>query len=289
MKIHNSINWRDNLYLFNYRSVSEESLEYFHAHDGLEILYIHEGAGSYFIENQRYTLQPGTLVLIKPFQVHKLKVVVPPNYIRSLLKIKASVIERFLTSLPQLASAFNELMAHPLPNQVFHLSPNEACYFENQFLQLHELLAVTASKLQKEVVTLFLFQFFTYFNSHIYSLENNNKRNHAAAPRSTEPIGAIVKWIDRYYKLSFTINDIASELHFSASYLSKVFKDQMGVTIVEYTNEKRLEEARTLLALEFLTIEEISRKTGFNYPSYFIAMFKKKYGVTPLRYRMSME
>jgi AraC-like DNA-binding protein len=264
-------------------------LEYFHAHDGLEILYIHEGAGSYFIENQRYKLQPGTLVVIKPFQVHKLKVIVPPNYIRSLLKIKASVIERFLTALPQLTSAFNELIAHPLPNQVFHLSPKDASDLEIQFLQLHELLAVAPLKLQKEVVTLFLFQFFTYFNSHIFSLENNTMRVHAATVRSTEPIGAIVKWIDRYYKLSFTINDIASELHFSASYLSKVFKEQMGVTIIEYTNEKRLEEARTLLALEFLTIEEISRETGFNYPSYFIAMFKKKYGITPLRYRMSME
>ncbi|WP_169081429.1 AraC family transcriptional regulator [Paenibacillus sp. PL91] len=289
MKIHKSIDWRDNLYLFNYRRVYTEPVEYFHAHDGLEILYIHEGAGSYSIGNQLYSLKPGTLILIKPFQVHEIKVSVPPDYIRSILKIKTSVIERFLTVLPQLTTAFSQLMERHLPTQVFHLTYKDASYMENHFLQLHESLAIGPLKLQKELVTLFLLHFFTYFNGHIFSLDKSNASIYPASAGSNEPIVAILKWIDRHYRLTFTINDMAAELHFSPNYLSKLFKEQMGVTIIEYTNEKRLEEARTLLAIHFLTIEEISRETGFNYPSYFIALFKKKYGMTPLRYRMWME
>ena len=160
--------WRDNLYLFNYRSVHTEPVEYFHYHEGLEILYIHEGAGRYIVDNQTYSLKPGTLVLIKPFQIHHIKVIVPPNYIRDLLKIKASVIERFLTALPRLTTAVSQLLDHPWSNQVFHLSSKDSIYLENQFLQLHEMLASVPPKAQKEVVALFLFHFFTYFNSHIY-------------------------------------------------------------------------------------------------------------------------
>ena len=85
----------------------------------------------------------------------------------------------------------------------------------------------------------------------------------------------MVRWIGKHYHLSFTINEMVAELHFSPSYLSKLFKEQMGMTIIEYTNNKRLEEARTLLGLPSLTIEDVSKQTGFNYPSYFIAMFKK--------------
>lgn len=286
MKIHHSIPWRDNLYLFNYRSVHTEPVEYFHYHEGLEILYIHEGAGRYIVNNQTHSLKPGTLVLIKPFQIHHIQVIVPPNYIRSLLKIKASVIERFLTALPQLTTAVSQLLEHPWSNQVFHLSSKDALYLENQFLQLHEMLASVPRKVQKEVVALFLFHFFTYFNSHIYPPDRSGGFKYHTAAGSLEPVGAMVSWIGKHYHLSFTINEIAADLHFSPSYLSKLFKDQMGMTIIEYTNNKRLEEARMLLSLPSLTIEDISKQTGFNYPSYFIAMFKKKYGMTPLQYRM---
>lgn len=275
MKIHHSIPWRDNLYLFNYRSVHTEPVEYFHYHEGLEILYIHEGAGRYIVNNQTHSLKPGTLVLIKPFQIHHIQVIVPPNYIRSLLKIKASVIERFLTALPQLTTAVSQLLEHPWSNQVFHLSSKDALYLENQFLQLHEMLASVPRKVQKEVVALFLFHFFTYFNSHIYPPDRSGGFKYHTAAASLEPVGAMVSWIGKHYHLSFTINEIAADLHFSPSYLSKLFKDQMGMTIIEYTNNKRLEEARTLLGLPSLTIEEVSKQTGFNYPSYFIAMFKK--------------
>ncbi|MEC0201538.1 AraC family transcriptional regulator [Paenibacillus lautus] len=286
MKIHHSIPWRDNLYLFNYRSVHTEPVEYFHYHEGLEILYIHEGAGKYIVNNQTYSLKPCTLVLIKPFQIHHIKVIVPPNYIRSLLKIKASVIERFLTALPQLTTAVSQLLEHPWSNQVFHLSSKDALYLENQFLQLHEMLDSVPTKVQKEVVALFLFHFFTYFNSHIYPPDRSGGFKYHTVADSIEPVGAMVRWIGKHYHLSFTINEMAAELHFSPSYLSKLFKEQLGMTIIEYTNNKRLEEARTLLSLPSLTIEDISKQTGFNYPSYFIAMFKKKYGMTPLQYRM---
>ncbi|MWV44072.1 helix-turn-helix domain-containing protein [Paenibacillus sp. HJL G12] len=289
MKIHNAIQWRDNLYLFHYRSVRTEPVEYFHAHEGLEILYIHEGTGKYIINNQTYPLQPCTLILVKPFQIHEIKVRVPPDYVRTLLKIKASVIESFLGVLPQLTSALTQFLEQKLSYQVFYLSHKDASYFEDQFLHLHETLAIVPSKFQKEIVPLFLFQFFTHFNSHIYSPGANKVMLHLASSGSTELIGAIVKWIDKHYNLSFTIKDMAEEFHFSPNYLSKLFKEQMGLTIIEYTNERRLEEAKMLLSEETLTVEEISKEAGFNYPSYFIAMFKKRYGMTPHRYRMRME
>ncbi|MGN7490331.1 AraC family transcriptional regulator [Paenibacillus sp. SAF-054] len=289
MKIHNAIRWTDNLYVFNYRSVLSEPVEYFHAHEGLEVLYIHEATGEYIINNRQFTLQPRTLILVKPFQIHRIKVNAPPDYVRTLLKIKSSVVDSFLAALPQLASALSQFMDHDLPYQLFYLTPKDGNYMENEFSQLYETLTVVQPMLRKEVVTLFLFYFFTYFNSHIYPQQPSPSLTHPPSASTTEFIGTMVKWIDKHYHLSFTVTDMAADLHFSPNYLSKLFKEQMDMTIVEYTNAKRLEEARTLLAVPSLTIEEISKVTGFNYPSYFIAMFKKKYGMTPHRYRMRMK
>ncbi|UQZ81332.1 HTH-type transcriptional activator RhaR [Paenibacillus konkukensis] len=278
-------NWQDNLYMFSYRRTYTAPVEYFHAHEGLELLYIHEGTGKYIIEDQVYSLQPRTLIVIKPFQVHYIRMDVPPVYIRSLLKIKPSVIEPFLSSLPQLSDFLVQLMEQKMPIQVFCLSEKHAAFLEQQWLQLHELFTAGPPALRKEGVRLFFFHFLLYFQSQIYVLDGHQPPGHAVSSRTSKHMNSILKWIDHHYKRPFTVHEMSDELHFSPNYLSKLFKDQTGKTITEYTNERRLEEARMLLQLQPLSVEEISKETGFKYPSYFIQMFKKRYGLTPHKYR----
>ncbi|MCM2996893.1 AraC family transcriptional regulator [Paenibacillus cellulositrophicus] len=289
MKIHNAIPWQDNLYLFHFRSVHTSPIEYFHAHEGLEILFVHEGVGRYVINNELYPLKPSTLILVKPFQMHEIKVQVPPSYTRTLLKIKSSVMERFMTVLPQLASVFALFLEHRQPSQVFYLAPADASYLEEQFRQLSHTLAIVPPHLRMDAVTLFSFQFFEYFVSRIYVPDSTLETQMLGHAGQAEIIGRIVKWIDRHLNQSFTLNELAAELHFSPNYLSKTFKEQMGVSITAYANEQRLEKAKILLADPSLTVENVSRRAGFKYPSYFISLFKAKYGLTPRRYRMSME
>lgn len=289
MKIHNAIRWQDNAYLFEFQGVHTEPVEYFHAHEGLEILYVLEGTGKYVINNRMFPLKPSTLVVVKPFQIHEIKVQVPPAYIRTLLKIKSSVIERFIHALPNLASAFHSFLEHKRACQVFYLLPDHASDLEGRFMQLKETLAVVPPSFRVEAVTLFSFQFFEYFVSRIYMAGPSVSLQEGGAPGPEELVGLIAKWIDKRYNLPFTLNDMAAELHFSANYLSRTFKERMGISITAFTNDKRLEEARMLLAIPSLTIEEIGRMTGFNYPSYFISLFKTKYGETPHRYRMRMK
>ena len=280
--------WEDHLYLFNYRRTYTEPVEYFHAHEGLELLYIHEGTGKYIIDDRVYSLQPGALIVIKPFQVHYIRMIVPPNYIRSLLKIKISFIEQFTGLFPQFTALFVQMMEQPMTMQVFHLSGKHGAQVESQLLQLHEQLKLGPQSLRKEAVTLFFLHFFMYFQTHIYT-PGENASSSWAASRTTKHINAILKWIDEHYKSTFTISFMASALHFSPNYLSKLFKEQIGKTIIEYTNEKRLEEARMLLQRRTHSVEEICREAGFKYPSYFIQIFKKRYGLTPHQYREQLE
>lgn len=289
MKIHNAIRWQDNMYLFQFRSVYTEPVEYFHAHEGLEILYVHEGEGTYAINNEIFPLKPTTLILVKPFQMHRIKVQVPPAYVRTLLKIKGTVMDRFSSTLPQLASAFAPFLEHKRPCQVYYLSPAAASCLEEQFMQLKETLAIVSPHLRADAVTLFSFHLLQYFVSRIYSPPRSVLPQTLAANDSTELLGRIVQWIDSRCGLPFTLNDMAADLHFSPNHLSKTFKERMGLSITAYANEKRLDEARMLLVNTSLAIEEISRRAGFKYPSYFIALFKAKYGATPRRYRIRME
>ena len=81
-----------------------------------------------------------------------------------------------------------------------------------------------------------------------------------------------------------SVPDIADALNVSRSYLSRLFKEAHGITIVEYILNVRLSHAVRLLFETDLSATEIASKTGFNNSNYFFKKFKEKYGITPIQY-----
>jgi AraC-like DNA-binding protein len=65
----------------------------------------------------------------------------------------------------------------------------------------------------------------------------------------------------------------------------KFFKETMGMSFVQYLNDYRLEVAAKLLTTTSDDIINIAINTGFDNLSYFNRCFKKKYGITPGKYR----
>ncbi|GAA4869674.1 AraC family transcriptional regulator [Paenibacillus vulneris] len=274
--------WINNLYLFNYKHTYTASIEHFHAHDGLELLYIHEGSGTFVINDSVFQVRPRTLILIKPFQIHYMRMESPPDYTRSILKIKVSSIGPFASSFPYLSSFLTQLLDNKMSRQLFYLTDEQAAYLESQFSEMNDILSNAPEMMHREAVLLFFYQFFSYFQRKLYTAEELSKEPFTQA--STQHINNILKWINDHYKTHFKMEDIARDLHLSPNYLSKLFKEQIGKTITEYTSEKRLEEARALLHSEDLSIKQISVQTGFHSPSYLIYSFKKKFGMTPHQY-----
>ena len=80
-------------------------------------------------------------------------------------------------------------------------------------------------------------------------------------------------------------NDIASMIELSPKYLSVLFKKEVGITISEYIQQTKIEEAQKLLAHSSNTILDISSLLNFSDQSYFTKVFKKVVGITPKVYR----
>lgn len=71
----------------------------------------------------------------------------------------------------------------------------------------------------------------------------------------------------------------------SQEHLTRTMKRCYGVTPTEFINQIRLEQASRLLKTTHDPVLEIMLRCGFNNVSYFNLLFKKKYGVSPLKYR----
>ena len=87
------------------------------------------------------------------------------------------------------------------------------------------------------------------------------------------------------YHSNITLSDLTQHFHRSKSSISHLFKKENGMTIRTYCNKLKLEDAKKLLLKTDIPITEVALNVGFNDTSYFIHLFKNKYGISPLQYR----
>ncbi|MBE5732713.1 MAG: helix-turn-helix transcriptional regulator [Clostridiales bacterium] len=82
-----------------------------------------------------------------------------------------------------------------------------------------------------------------------------------------------------------TLSSFCKYFSRSKSYVSHMFKNAFGVSFSAYCNDLKLNDAKNLLLITDTSITDIAMNSGFNDVSYFVRLFKEKYGQSPLQYR----
>lgn len=96
----------------------------------------------------------------------------------------------------------------------------------------------------------------------------------------------ILEYVDRHvYRADFSIGNMASELGFSQSYLSHLYKAKTGGNMIRLVSDRRIERAKALLRDTELPLREITLQIGYNDTSNFIRKFKQDTGITPGEYK----
>lgn len=103
--------------------------------------------------------------------------------------------------------------------------------------------------------------------------------------KSLDKIKTVLTYVEQHYQEPITIEEIAAQCFYSKSYFMKFFKEMMGMGFIQFLNDYRLEIAAKLLLSGDGTILDAAMQSGFENLSYFTRCFKKKYGITPGKYR----
>ena len=113
--------------------------------------------------------------------------------------------------------------------------------------------------------------------------------HHALKFNREEPENIILsethKYIEENFGQTITLEELAKNVCISPSHFSKKFKESTNMSPMEYVLNIRLTNAKHLLSSSNLSIYEIAKVCGFNDAAYFSYYFKKKFEISPKKYR----
>lgn len=102
-------------------------------------------------------------------------------------------------------------------------------------------------------------------------------------------IDRFIRAVDTDFAASHDTKHYADLLCITPNYLNEIVQRHLGTTAKGYIQQKIVTEAKTRLAYTGLSVSEVAGRLGFENPSYFIRLFRRQTGLTPLQYRRELK
>ncbi|MBD2107541.1 response regulator [Nodosilinea sp. FACHB-13] len=127
--------------------------------------------------------------------------------------------------------------------------------------------------------------------SKLYADEGSHPQEPSQVSLSTnifpvEPkLANVFCFIEAHYQKPISLNDVAQNVGYSPAYLTNLVQSHTGRTVKQWIIERRLAEAKTLLATTANSIRQIAEASGYSDAGYFTRQFRQFHGVSPQAWR----
>ena len=244
----------------------EKEGQYFllHWHEHLELHYVLEGNPVFHIGQQEEQLQtkPGDLVIVNSNKLH--------------VGFCNGKRVRVLVTIFDLADFSKELKGQDFVFQ--SLVRGDATVGE--FMDTLWVECCTEQIGYQLSCKGILIQLVTYLIRN-YTTELLDKRESVRRKKQLKRLNTTIKYIGEHYAEPISNGELAELVSLSESRFNHLFKDNMGVSPMQYINEVRLKKAMMLLQRGEITVSEVSAAVGFEDYNYFGRMFRRYFGCTP--------
>ena len=103
--------------------------------------------------------------------------------------------------------------------------------------------------------------------------------------KAKELVAIAKQYMDENFDQGITVSEAAAYVFLSQGYFTRAFRDEMGISPMNYLMKKRIEKACKLLQNNEIKVSAISLQSGFSSPQRFNVAFRKQMGMTPMEYR----
>ncbi|MDO5294497.1 MAG: response regulator [bacterium] len=114
-----------------------------------------------------------------------------------------------------------------------------------------------------------------------YASQCNEKR----PDRNLLLIQEVCRYLEKHYNEEISLEEAASVIGFSSFYFTKLMKEYLNMSYVDYITHLRIEKAKQLMQETTLSLKEIGQEVGYQNSNYFTRVFKRTEGITPSQYK----
>lgn len=267
--------------IYNYSDTSAPKV-FPHKHTFYEIYYLLSDNVSYIIGNQEYRPQKGDFILVPPGLLHypsEVHITPDQNYSRIVLWCNIDFFERFIATDP----AINHMWDVVIENNSYHIHPTAgaSAHLYDQFLRLLNE-AKHPSYASKAMTYALLMEIFVQINRIIYEIKHFEKHS---LPENT--FSNIINYIHTHLSDELTLSTLSKKFFVSSGYISRIFREYMGITAHQYIMSLRLEGCRKAIQAG-TPITTAVEMYGFHDYSSFYRAFKGTFEVSPREYQNSV-
>ncbi|RYG05907.1 MAG: AraC family transcriptional regulator [Chitinophagaceae bacterium] len=115
-----------------------------------------------------------------------------------------------------------------------------------------------------------------------------NQVSHDTSNTNQSRLHYVLNYISQNLTEKIAIDTLSRKAYLSRNMFFKIFKEQFGISPLEYINRERIRLAKILLAEPNSTVTDVSMRCGFSDTNYFVRLFKKSEGITPGMYRSAV-
>ena len=250
-------------------------------HENYEMVYMKKGYAVFEISGQPVNLGPNDIVIIKPMQYHKFIVKSESGCEFIVLNFKFE---------NKFSGEYSEIPLEDFLN--FVTSRETGAYITLKVSQKNEII-VLLNRILKERESsepgseflnyLLVLELFVLLSRALkMEWENSIKTK---SPKLRELINISVNFIHTNFERDISLGDISKFVFLSPSYFTRAFKEETGMSPINFLLKVRIDRAKELLADTGLKISDIALSVGFSNQQRFNEMFKKYTHQTPLQYR----
>lgn len=250
-----------------------------HWHEEIQFCFVTAGAISFFVNEGQYLLHPGEGMFVNSGYLHMARPAGGPDSAYVCLDVHP----RLLSSFP--GSVFDQVYVAPYLKDpsMAHLPLSPQTPWQGDILacipKIYRLYERKDFGYEWEINALLGRMWSTLLAHRAGGGQGGRHVQSNAAAQ------AILTYLHRHYGDHITLDQIAKAVLFSPSECCRLFKKVTGETIFSYLQSYRLAQSVHLLRHSALSVSQIAYETGFCGTSYFIEVFKAKFGVTPHQFR----
>ena len=252
------------------------------SHDFCELLYVDKGLINVESENYSGILSNNQMIIHRPNERHSLKCTdgICPNVIIIGFECMADELEYFSTKPLKLQQSHKKMLSEIMKEGMNVYAPP---YDIPNTLEMkkRDIFPYASDQMLKINLETFLITLIREFNHNQSSLES------VTVADGKKP--DIYNYINEHYTEKITLDDICFLFGTNKTSLCNKFKNDYGVTILNYINKLKINDAKSLIREQRLSITEISELLGFSSIHYFCRLFKKHTGLSPTEYTKTIK